>query len=127
MTLRRPSLVSSALLWFGVLGAPFAWTGLHVVGFGASTAACNDFGARHAVDPNAWALALTFAAGLVAVGALAAAVVMWVATQTDEYAAPPVGRMHFLATIGLILGPLFLFMILMAGLGATVLPQCVQS
>lgn len=127
MTLRRPSFLSSALLWFGVLGAPLAWTGLHVVGFGANTAACNDFGAAHSVDPNVWALALTISAGLVAAGALTAAIVMWAATRTDENAAPPVGRMHFLATLGLILGPLFLFMILMAGLGATVLPQCVQS
>jgi hypothetical protein len=126
MTLRRPTAVSSVLLWFGVLGAPLAWTGLHVVGFGASTAACSDFGARHSVDPNVWALALTVSTGLVAAGALAAAVVMWVATRTEDNA-PPVGRMHFLATLGLILGPLFLFMILLAGLGATVLPQCVQS
>lgn len=126
MTLRRPTAVSSVLLWFGVLGAPLAWAGLHVVGFGASTAACSDFGAQHSVDPNVWALALTVATGLVAAGALAAALVVWVATRTEDNA-PPVGRMHFLATLGLILGPLFLFMILLAGLGATVLPQCVQS
>jgi hypothetical protein len=126
MRLRTPNLVSSALLWFGVLGAPLAWTGLHVVGFGASTAGCRPFGAAHSVDPNVWALALTIAAGIVAVAALAASVVMWVATRTDDDA-PPLGRMHFLATLGLILGPLFLFIILMAGLGATVLPRCVQS
>jgi hypothetical protein len=126
MTLRRPNIVSSVLLWFGVLGGPLAWTGLHVVGFGANTASCNDFGAQHSVDPNVWALALTISTGLVAAGALAAALVMWLATRTDD-TAPPLGRMHFLATLGLILGPLFLFMILMAGLGATVLPQCVQS
>jgi hypothetical protein len=126
MRLRSPNLVSGLVLWYGVLGAPLAWAAMHVVGVGAGTAACSDFGAVHPIDPNTWALVMTAAAGLLAVAALAAALVMWFATRTED-SAPPLGRMHYLATLGLILGPLFLFMILMAGLGATVLPQCVQS
>ena len=126
MSLRRPSLLANVLLWFGVLGAPLAWAGMHVVGFGAGTAGCNSFGAEHGVDPNVWGLALAVAAGIVAAAAVAAAGVMFVATRTEE-SEPPLGRMHFLATIGLVLSPLFLFIILMAGLGASALPQCVQS
>jgi hypothetical protein len=126
MSPRGPNRFAGVLLWFGVLGAPLAWVVLHLVGFGASTAACNVFGQRHSINPNAWALGLTIACGAVALGALVAAIVMWAATRTED-TAPPLGRMHFLATLGLILGPLFVFMILMAGLGVTVLPRCVQS
>jgi hypothetical protein len=126
MTLARPSLLANALVWFGVLGGPFTWAGMHVVGVGAGTAGCSAFGAAHGVDPNVWGLAMTIACGLVAAASLAAAIVMWLATRTED-TAPPLGRMHFLATLGLILGTLFLFLILMAGLGAAVTPECVQS
>ncbi|HEX5469371.1 MAG TPA: hypothetical protein VFW80_10040 [Gaiellaceae bacterium] len=126
MKLRPPSLLAEAILWFGVLGAPLTWAGMHVVGVGVGTAACGPFGETHSVDPNVWGLAMTIAGGIVAVVALTAAIVMWVATRTDD-SAPPLGRMHLLATIGLVLGVLFIFLILMAGLGATVTPECVQS
>lgn len=126
MKLRPPSLAAEAILWFGVLGAPLTWAGMHVVGVGVGTASCSPFGEAHPVDPNVWGLAMTIAGGILASAALAAAIAMWVATRTDD-SAPPLGRMHLLATIGVILGVLFIFLILMAGLGATVMPQCVQS
>ena len=40
---------------------------------------------------------------------------------------PPKGRVHFLATLGLLLGPLFFCIIVMSGVGAIVLANCQQG
>lgn len=127
MNLRAPTAASQLLNWFGVLGAPLAWAGMHVVGYGVADAACSPAGSGWGLEPNTWATALTIACGTVALAAIVATVRVWRATRTSEDAPPPVGRMHFLATIGLVVAPLFLLLILLAGLGATVLPRCVQS
>jgi hypothetical protein len=74
---------------------------------------------------DAWTLAVTVAAAVVAVAAIAAAIVTFRATRGAEE--PPAARIHFLAVIGITVGPLFLAMIVMSGLGAIFLPQCVQS
>ena len=39
--------------------------------------------------------------------------------MTDE--APPKGRVHFLATVGVAIAPLFFFIIVMSGVGVAVL------
>jgi len=58
----------------------------------------------------------------VAIGGLLAAVIVYVATSgVDEEGAPPLGRIHFLAVVGLAIAPLFIAIILMAGLGGTAL------
>jgi hypothetical protein len=123
----RPSLGGRLLLLYALLGAPAAWVGLHVVGWGLSEAACNEWGrARLDIAVPTWEIALTASAGAIAAGAVAAAIVAWRSTRTDDES-PPAGRIHFVATLALVLAPLFLMLVLLAGLGATVLPTCVQS
>ena len=64
---------------------------------------------------------------IAAVGGLAA-LAAWRATRdADDDDAPPAGRIHFLAVIGLTITPLFLAIIVMSGAGAIVLDGCVQS
>jgi hypothetical protein len=113
--------------WFGLLGGPFAWTGMHVVGYGVTEAVCNGSRAGIGIEPSSWAIPLTIAAGLVTVAALATSIVVWQATRTEPDAPPPPGRVHFVATLGLLSGVVFLFLVLMEGLGAAVTSGCTQS
>jgi hypothetical protein len=125
---RRPG--SEALAWAGALGPPFAWAGQHVAGFALGLADCPD----NTPGPG-WHVpvdALTIAVGAVAAAAVAlcgiAAIVAWRATrEADDYDAPPAGRVHFLAMIGMTITPLFLAMVLMSSAGAIVANGCVQS
>ena len=41
--------------------------------------------------------------------------------------APAVGRVHFLAIVGMAVTPLFLFIIVLSGLGVVALPGCRQA
>jgi len=127
MNFSRPSRFDQVAVWFGVVGAPLAFVGFQFVGVGSADGGCSPAGMRWGIDPNLWSLALMAACGAVAVAAIATAVLVWVRTRVEEDAPPPLGRIHFLATIGIVVGILFLFIILMAGLGSTVVEECVQS
>jgi hypothetical protein len=113
-----------ALLWFGVLGAPSAWALQHVTGYALSEAACREAG--RLANPDPWTIAVSAAAAAIAVLATVASVVVWRATR-DAGNAPPAGRVHFMAVIGMTVAPLFLALVLMSGTGAVVLEGCVQS
>jgi hypothetical protein len=115
-------LAGKLLSWYGLLGAPFAWTVFHVGGVGIATGACSPFGLRSGGDLQPASLALGFGSLAVAVGGLGAALVVYVSTRgVDEEGAPPLGRIHFLSVVGLTIAPLFIAIILMAGLGGTAL------
>jgi hypothetical protein len=123
-----PLSASGRLLsWYGVLGAPAAWTVLHVSGVGIATASCSTFGSANDVSLQPWSLALAIGCGATALGALLAAVLVWWSTRgVDDSAPPPVGRIHFLAVIGLVIAPLFIAIILMSGIAGTTL-GCTQG
>jgi hypothetical protein len=121
---------SEALAWAGALGPPFAWAAQHVAGLALGLADCPD----NAAGPG-WSVPVdgaTIAVGAVT-GAIAAlcglgAVVAWRATRdADDSDAPPAGRVHFLAVIGMTITPLFLAMIVMSSAGAVIFKDCVQS
>jgi hypothetical protein len=115
-------LVGRLLSWYGLLGAPFAWTVFHVAGVGIATGVCSPFGTRGGGSVQPATLALTFATLAVAIGGLAAALLVYLSTRgVDEEGAPPLGRIHFLAVVGLAIAPLFIAIILLAGLGGTAL------
>ena len=115
------SLRERALVWFGVLGAPSAWVIQHLTGYALSEAGCRG---DVAIDPGTIAVSATAAA--IAALATAASVVVWRATR-GAGSAPPAGRVHFMAVIGMTVAPLFLALVLMSGIGAVVLEGCVQS
>jgi hypothetical protein len=127
----RPRFTEGALLWFGLLGAPFAWVLQFLVGYGLTEAACSAGGNRSlAVD--GLTIAATAAGAAVALLAELAAIEMFRRTRTAKGAGgseedPPKGRVHFLATVGVAIGPLFLFIILMSGIGVLSLPNCQQG
>ncbi|HXE45714.1 MAG TPA: hypothetical protein VN635_11000 [Conexibacter sp.] len=116
------------LLWFGVLGAPAAWALTHLAGVELSQASCMEAarGGGWNLHFDAWTIAVFATMAAIAVAAEVAAVLTFRATR-DASSAPPRGRIHFLAIIGMTIGPLFLAMILMGGLGAVLLERCQQG
>jgi hypothetical protein len=122
-------MTAGRLAWIGALGPPFVWAVQHVTGYVIALADCPDNagpGWDVPVDTatlvlGATTAVLTLLCGLAALGA-------WRATRRhDDADAPPGGRIHFLAVIGLTITPLFLAMIVMSSAGAIAFPECVQS
>jgi heme/copper-type cytochrome/quinol oxidase subunit 2 len=126
----RPRLTPSALMWIGLFAAPFAWAAQHVTGIELQYAHCHDNtpGPVRDVPVDALTIAVSAAAAAVAVvGGLAALAAWRSARDADDDDAPPAGRIHFLAIVGITISPLFLAIIVMSGLGSVFLPTCVQS
>ena len=132
-TLRQLSVVQ----WIGVVVAPLAWTGQHVVGYGVGQARC-EVGAAWGIGFDAWQLAILLAAGLLILVSEAAAVAVFLATRETNYGDGPPGdgrwggrtpyaRLHFFATAAMVANVLFLVMVLMDSLISTFAPLCVQS
>jgi hypothetical protein len=132
-TLRQLGVVQ----WIGVVVAPLAWTGQHVVGYGVGEARC-DVGASWGIAFDTWQLALTAATVLLILISEAAAVFVFLATRDTNYGDGPAGegrwggrtpyaRLHFFATTAMVANVLFLAIVLMDGLLSTFAPLCAQS
>jgi hypothetical protein len=127
----------TALVWFGVMGGGFAWITQHVLGYGASLARCAPTGTGDVLPLNAWQIGLAAAATAVDLAALG--VCAWVFLRTfkvddvagqerrGEGSPPPVGRLHFLAIVGLVVNFLALAIIVLDGVGAPLLGGCLQA
>jgi hypothetical protein len=124
--------------WIGVVVAPLAWTGQHVVGYGVGQARCSVGGASWGIAYDTWQLAILAAAGLLVVVSEAAAVTVFLATRATNYGdgppgtgrwagAVPYSRLHFFATAAMVANVLFLAVILLDGLGAVFSTLCAQS
>jgi hypothetical protein len=133
-TLRRLGIVQ----WIGVVIAPLAWTGQHVVGYGVGEARCNVAGVGWGIGYDTWQLAILAAAGLLVAISEAAAVAVFLATREVNYGdgppedgrwggAVPYTRLHFFATAAMVANVLFLAAILMDGFAAVFDSLCVQS
>jgi hypothetical protein len=132
-TLRQLGVVQ----WIGVVVAPLAWTGQHIVGYGVGQARC-EVGAAWNLGFDTWQLALTAVTVLLILLSEAAAVTVFVATRETNYGDGPPGegrwggrtpyaRLHFFATAAMVANVLFLAIVLMDGLISTFTPLCVQS
>ena len=133
-TLRQLAFVQ----WIGVVVAPLAWTGQHIVGYGTGEARCNQSVAQWSIAYDTWQLAILAAAGLLVVVSEAAAVAVFLATREANYGDGPPGdgqwggaipysRLHFFATAAMVANVLFLTVIFLDGLGAVFNTLCVQS
>lgn len=133
-TLRQLSVVQ----WIGVVVAPLAWTGQHVVGYGVGEARCSVGGLRWGIGYDTWQLAILAAAGLLVLVSEAAAVTVFLATRETNYGDGPPGagrwdgvvpysRLHFFATAAMVANILFLAAILMDGLASIFDSLCAQS
>jgi heme/copper-type cytochrome/quinol oxidase subunit 2 len=114
------------LIWFGILGGPMAWAGVHVAGYAFGLAQCDDPASRWQLPVHAWDVA--FAAAGVTIAVVAEAVCVWIFRRTrTEDNDPPVARLHFLSVIGLTVNPLALAIMVMTGIGTSFLSLCHQS
>ena len=120
--------VQEFMQWFGLLGAPLAWTVQLVLGFGVTEARCDAGSARWGVGLDTWEISLMAAAGAVALLAEAAAVALYLATRDVSYDdAAPLGRRHFFVTASSLGNVLFLMIILLSGIAAVEHMPCRQS
>jgi heme/copper-type cytochrome/quinol oxidase subunit 2 len=114
-------------MWFGLLGAPFAWTLQHVGGYGLTEANCQEASkAGWQIHMDAWTIVFTAGGVLVGVAGLIAAIATWRRTR-DAGTDPPGARIHFLSIVSLTTTPLFLAIMLLSGLSVLVLQGCRQS
>jgi hypothetical protein len=121
--MRRPV----ALMWFGLLGPPLAWTVQHVAGIGISQGICGVSGAPTAprgLDP--WTIAVGAGGLIVGLAGLAAAIASWRQTR-DVGTEPPGARVHFLTIVALTTTPLFVAIMILSGFSVLFLSGCTQS
>ena len=126
---------SSPAVWFAVGGGAVAWAIQFVVGLGFGFAECDQAG--RAVPIHAGQAVASAVAAVVALASIAAGV--WLFRHTyrvgdvfgqerrGDGASPPIGRIHFLAIVGLTVNLLVLTIIIMDGIGAPLLPVCQQA
>lgn len=127
---------STALIWFGVLGGPLAWSVQFLANLWFTFAQCSPTG-RWQLPVKGWQIGLSVAA--LGVGAAALAVCVMIYRRTSKIdgmpetvrrgfgGVPPMARVHFLSVVGLTVNPLALAIIVMTGIGAPLLTVCVQS
>jgi hypothetical protein len=115
--------VRTLFLWFGLLGAPLAWMGQLIVGYGVEEAACSAAGAHWNLATTTWeAVVFAVAAGMAAASVAAA---LWICRATEP-AQDPHGRIGFMACGGVAVGVLFLLLVLMTGSGVLSLDPCTR-
>jgi hypothetical protein len=100
------------LPWYGFLGAAAAWSLQLVAAYGIEDAACP----RGGSEP--WLVAVTLAAGALALGSIGAAY---------RGLRAPDGSIHFLGAAGLAAGLFFLVLIGLGGLQLVSLDPCRQG
>ena len=133
-TLRQLSVVQ----WIGVVAAPLAWAGQHVVGYGTGEARCSVTGMTWGISYDVWQLAIMTSAGILILLSEAAAVTVFLATRDTNYGdgppgagrwggAVPYSRLHFFGTAAMVANVLFLTVIFMSGLGSVFSTLCAQS
>jgi hypothetical protein len=126
---------SSLLVWFAVGGGAVAWAVQFVIGLAFGYAECDQSG--RSLPVHAGQAAAAGVAAVIALSSMAAAV--WLFRNTyrtgdvfaeelrGDGATPPVGRITFLAIIGLTVNLLALAIIVLDGVGAPLLNLCQQS
>ena len=108
-----------------------------VAGLAFSFAQCNQPSARWHLPVHGWEIGLSAGGVAATLAALAVSASIFVRTfRIDDVFAeersgggsqPPLGRVHFLAIVGLVVNVLALAIIVMTGIGAPLLPVCEQS
>jgi hypothetical protein len=109
----------NVLLLFGLLAAPLAWTAQLVVGYGIGDARCSIAGMQWGLDSEAGTAALFGATAAIALAGLAVSWRLERRAARDER-----GRVAFMASGGVLLSVVFLFLILLGGIAALSVEHC---
>jgi hypothetical protein len=127
---------SNLIVWFGVLGGPLAWGAQFSVSLFLTFFECGA-AARRELPMHTVQVALGIAA--IVVGLVSTAVAGWLFRDTRRDrelslqvirgfgGAPPLGRIHFLAIVGLTVNFLALAIVAMTTIGGPELLNCRQS
>lgn len=128
---------STPVVWFGAVGGAFAWAVQFVANLAFSFAQCRQPVMRWQLPVHAWEIGLSAGAFVVALASTAVSAWMYLRTfRIDDVAGmerrgdgsvPPIGRIHFLAIVGLTVNLLAASIIVLDGVGAPLLPICQQS
>jgi len=121
----RGRLSIEALVWFGVGGGALAWAVQLVLGAEVEETHCTPVGRRWGIDTLTWEIALTAGCGVVALASAAAALLVY--REARRHRGDRRGRIAFLAPGGILASGVFLALILLGGIGASVLETCVQG
>ncbi len=113
-------------MWLGVTAAPAALMVDFVAGVIFSDAGCKPGGAGLSI--RLWTAIVSGSAAAIAVAGIAAAIAVLRTTRgVQEDDSPPAGRLRFLGTVGVVISPLFLLIIVLSGIGGLVAAECHQS
>lgn len=127
---------SNLLVWFGVGGGALAFALQFVAGLAFSFAQCNN-GSRWHIPVRDWQVG--FAVGGFVVGLASTAVAAMIFRRTyrigdifgeerrGDGSAPPLGRVHFLAMVGLTVNFLVLFIMAMDAVATGLHGVCIQT
>ena len=114
-------------MWVGVWAPPVAWALQFAAGVMLGFAQCGPNGDRWQISLDAWEVATAVVAGAVAAVGILAAIRAFRGTTDRADAPPPGSRIHFMAAMALAIGPLFLAIIVLNGLGTGFGELCRQS
>jgi hypothetical protein len=117
---------ANKLQWLGLLVAPWAWFGQHVVGQAVAQAACSAANASWGVSNRAWQIGLLAGAGALILLSEAAAVAAYRATRTGEkyQSPPPLGRAQLISIAAMTTNLIYLVIVLLDGIASIVSTQC---
>jgi hypothetical protein len=118
---------ASRLMWIGVWAPPAAWALQLAAGVMLGFAQCGPNGERWDISLDTWEVASAVVAGGVAAAGIVAAILSFRGTSDRADAPPPGSRIHFMAAMALAIGPLFLAIIVLNGLGTGFGELCRQS
>ncbi len=129
---------SNLLVWFGLAGGALAWALQFVAGLAFSFAQCvNGDTTKWHVPVRDWQIGLACAGFAIGVASTVAAVSVFRRTfrigdifgeeRRGDGAAPPLGRIHFLAICGLAVNLLVLAIMAMDAAGTGLHGLCVQT
>lgn len=128
---------STAAVWFAVLGGGIAWTVQFVANLYFTWAQCLQPVDRWNLPMHGWEIGLSIGAIVVGLAATAQSIrIFRIAFRVRDVdgqerrgdgSAPPVGRVHFLAIIALVVNFLAMVIVIMTGIGAPLLGVCQQA
>jgi hypothetical protein len=128
LRLDPPASAGALSQWFAMAGAATAWGFQHAFGYWVSVGNCNQESTGWGSGAEFWTIAASATAALIAISAGLVAVALFRGTlEAETHGQAPPGRVRFLAIVGMAVTPLFLAIILMSGVGASIVSPCQTS